>query len=63
MLSQTASTTVVSSGVHADKDGTMLDAQGKDSGGGEAVAMEVGVLVHLSMVGTVAFLAVEGMYE
>ena len=54
---------VVSSGVHADKDDTMLGAQGEDSGGGEAVATEVGVLVHLSVVGAVVFLAVECMYE
>ena len=54
---------VVSSGVHADKDDTMLGAQGEDSGGGEAVTTEVGVLVHLSVIGAVEFLAVEGMYE
>ena len=54
---------IVSSGVHADEDDTMLGAQGKDSGGGEAVATEVGVLVHLSVVGTVMFFAVEGVYE
>ena len=54
---------VVSSGVHADEDDTMLGAQGEDSGGGEAIATEVGVLVHLSVVGAITFLAVEGMYE
>ena len=54
---------VVSSGVHADKDNTMFGAQGKDSGGGEAIATEVGVLVHLSVIGAVAFFAVEGVYE
>ena len=54
---------VVSSGMHADEDDTMLGAQGEDSGGGEAVTMEVGVLVHLSMIGAVRFLAVEGVYE
>ena len=54
---------VVSSGVYADKDKTMLDTQGEDSRGGEAIAMEVGVLVHLLVVGAVTFLAVEGMYE
>ena len=54
---------VISSGVHADEDNTMLGAQGEDSGGGEAVTMEVRVLVHLSVVGAVTFLAVEGMYE
>ena len=54
---------VVSSGVHADKDDAMLGAQGEDSGGGETVATEVRVLVHLSVIGAVQFLAVEGMYK
>ena len=54
---------VVSSGVYADKDDTMFGAQGKDSGGGETIATEVGVLVHLSVVGAVMFLAVVGVYE
>ena len=54
---------VISSGVHADEDDTMFSAQGEDSGGGEAIATEVGVLVHLSVIGAVAFFAVEGMYE
>ena len=54
---------VVSSGMHADKDDTMLGAQGEDSGGGEAIATKVGVLVHLSVVGAVVFFAVEGVYE
>ena len=54
---------IISSSVHADEDNTMLGAQGEDSGGGEAVATEVGVLVHLSVVGAVMFLAVVGVYE
>ena len=54
---------IVSGGVHVDEDDTMLGAQGEDSGGGETVAMEVGVLVHLSVVGAVRFLTVEGVYE
>ena len=54
---------VVSSGVHADEDDTMLGAQGEDSGGGETVATEVGVLVHLSVIGAVEFFAIVGVYE
>ena len=54
---------VVSSGVHADEDNTMLGAQGEDSGGGETIATEVGVLVHLSVIGAVEFFAVVGVYE
>ena len=54
---------VVSSSMHVDEDDTMLSAQGKDSRGRETVATEVGVLVHLLVVGAVTFLAVEGMYE
>ena len=54
---------VVSSGVHADKDDTMLGAQGEDSGGGETVATEVGVLVHLSVIGAVELFAIVGVYE
>ena len=54
---------VVSSGVHADEDDTMLGAQGEDSGGGETVATEVWVLVHLSVIGAVEFFAIDGMYE
>ena len=54
---------VVSSGVHVDEDNTVFSAQGEDSEGGETIATEVGMLVHLSVVGAVMFLAVEGMYE
>ena len=54
---------VVSSGVHADEDDTMLGAQGEDGRGGETVAAEVGVLVHLSVICAVVFFAVEGVYE
>jgi len=54
---------VVSHCVHVDKDDTVFSAQGEDGGGGEAITIEVGVLVHLSVVGAVMFLAVEGMYE
>ena len=54
---------VVSSGVHTDEDDTMLGAQGKNGGGGETIATEVGVLVHLSVIGAVGFLAIEGVYK
>jgi len=54
---------VISSGMHVDEDDTMLGAQGEDGRGREAIATEVGVLVHLSVIGAVTFLAVEGMCE
>jgi len=54
---------VVSSGVYADEDDTMFSAQGEDSGGGETIATEVGVLVHLLVIGAVTIFAVEGVYE
>ena len=54
---------VVSSGMYAYEDDTMLGAQGEDSGGGEAITAEIGVLVHLSVVGAVSFFAVVGVYE
>jgi len=50
---------VISSGVHTDEDDTMFSAQGKDGGGREAIATEVGVLVHLSVIGAVMFFAEE----
>ena len=54
---------VISSCVHADEDDTMFGAQGEDGGGREAITMEVGMLVHLSVVSAVVLFAVEGMYE
>ena len=54
---------IVSSGVHANEDDTMFGAQGKDSGGGETIATEVGVLVHLLVIGAVKFFAIVGVYE
>jgi len=54
---------VVSSGVHPDEDDPMFGSQCEDGRGGEAIATEVGVLVHLSVIGAISFLAVEGMYE
>jgi len=54
---------VVSSGVHTDKDDTMLGAQGEDGRGRKAIAMEVGMLIHLPVIDTVVFFAEEGMCE
>jgi len=52
---------VVSSGVHTDEDDTMFSAQGEDGGGRKAIATEVGMLIHLPMIGAVSFFAEEGM--
>ena len=54
---------VVSSCVHADEDDTVLSAQGEDGRGREAITVEVGVLVYLSVICAVVFFAVEGVYE
>ena len=54
---------VVSSSVHADEDDTVFGAQSENGGGRKAIAMEVGMLIHLLMIGTVSFLAEEGMCE
>ena len=54
---------IISGSMHADEDNAVLDTQGEDGGGGKAIATEIGVLVHLLVVGAVAFLAVEGVYE
>ena len=54
---------IVSSCVHTDKDDTIFCAEGEDSRHGEAIATEVGVLVHLSVVCAILFFAVEGVYE
>jgi len=53
---------VVSSSMHMDEDDTVFSAQGEDGGGRKAIAMEVGMLIHLPMIGAVAFFA-EGVCE
>jgi len=54
---------VVSGSVHADEDDTMFSAQGEDGGGRKAIAMEVGMLIHLPMIGAISFFAEEGVCE
>jgi len=54
---------VVSSSVHADEDNTMFSAQGEDGGGRKAITIEVGMLIHLPMIGAVSFFAEEGVCE
>ena len=52
---------VVSSSVYVDEDNTVLSAKGEDGGGRKAIATEVGMLIHLPMIGAVSFFAEEGM--
>jgi len=54
---------VISGSVHADEDDTMFSAQGEDGGGRKAIAMEVGMLIHLPVIGTVMFFAEEAVFE
>jgi len=54
---------VISSCVHVDEDNTVFSAQSEDGGGRKAIATEVGMLIHLLMIGAVLFLAEEGMCE
>jgi len=54
---------VISSSVHADEDDTMFGAQSEDGGGRKAIATEVGMLIHLPMIGAVSFFAEEGICE
>jgi len=54
---------VISCSVHAGEDDTVFGAQGEDGGGRKAIATEVGMLIHLPMIGTVLFLAEEGVCE
>jgi len=42
---------------------TMFSAQGEDGGGRKAIAMEVGMLIHLLMIGAVMFFAEEAVFE
>jgi len=44
---------VVSSSVHTDEDNTMFGAEGEDGGGRKAIAMEVGMLIHVLVIGVV----------
>ena len=54
---------VISSGVHMDEDDTMFGAQGEDGGGRNSIAIEVGMLIHLPVIGAVMFFVEEGMCE
>jgi len=54
---------VVSSSVHIDENNTVFGAQGEDGGGRKAIAMEVGMLIHLLMIGTVMFFAEETVFK
>jgi len=54
---------VISSGVHADKDDTVFGAQGEDGGGRKAIAIEVGMLIHLPVIGAVMFFAEEAVFK
>ena len=54
---------VISSGVHTDEDDTVFGAQGEDGRGRKAIAMEVGMLIHLLMIGAVMFFAEEAVFK
>jgi len=54
---------VISGSVHMDEDDTMCGAQGEDGGDRKAIATEVGMLIHLLMIGAVSFFAEEGICE
>jgi len=54
---------VISSGVHMDEDDTVFSAQGKDGRGRKAIATEVGMLIHLLVIGAVVFFAEEAVLE
>jgi len=54
---------VISSGVHTDEDDTVFGAQGEDGRGRKAIATEVGMLIHLPMIGAVMFFAEETVFN
>jgi len=54
---------VISSSVHIDEDDTMFSAQGENGGGRKAIATEIGMLIHLPMIGAVMFFAEETMFK